>query len=144
MDFSSISGFKDNASTMAALPANGSKKGVLTSYNIGEDGTIVGSFSNSIKRTLGQVAMATFRNNQGLVDKGNNSYAEGGNSGTAVISAPGQLGAGTIVAGALELSNVDLSTEFVNLISASTGFSASSRIISTSNTLLQELLQSTR
>ena len=71
-------------------------------------------------------------------------FREGPNSGTAVVGIPGQFGSGDIVAGALELSNVDLSEEFINLIIASTGFSAASRVISTSDQLLTELLNTTR
>jgi flagellar hook protein FlgE len=144
LDFSSISGLTDTLSSLATTLQNGSAKGVLTSYSIDQTGLIKGTFSNGLSRNLAQVALATFRNNQGLVDKGNNTFQEGPNSGTAVISAPGEFSAGRIVSGALELSNVDLSAEFVQLISASTGFSASSRVISTSNQLLQELLSASR
>jgi flagellar hook protein FlgE len=143
LDFSELSGLTDKNSTLAAL-ANGSAKGTLTNYSIDQTGIINGTFSNGLNRTLGQVALATFRNNQGLVDKGSNLWSEGPNSGTAVISAPGEFTAGRVVSGALELSNVDLSAQFVQLISASTGFSASSRVITTSNQLLQELLSAAR
>ena len=144
LDFSDISGLTDSGSSLATALQDGSAKGVLNNYSIGQDGIIQGNFSNGLTRTLGQVALATFRNNEGLVDKGNNSFAEGANSGVAVVCAPGDFSSGRVVAGALELSNVDLSAEFVQLISASSGFSASSRIISTSNQLLQELLSASR
>jgi flagellar hook protein FlgE len=94
-----------------------------------------------LTRNLGQVAIATFSNDQGLIAQGNNDYAPGPNSGTPVISTPGSGKAGTIVAGALELSNVDLSSQFVDLISASTGFSSASKVITTSDQMLQSLLQ---
>jgi flagellar hook protein FlgE len=123
---------------------DGSQPGTLTTFSIGTNGIISGTFSNGQSRTLGQIALATFRNNEGLVDAGNNTYTEGPNSGNAIITTPQQLSAGSVVAGALELSNVDLSSEFVELISASTGFSASSRVITTSDQLLQELLQAGR
>jgi flagellar hook protein FlgE len=71
-------------------------------------------------------------------------YTAGPNSGVPIVAAPLELGAGGIRSGALELSNVDLSAEFINLIIASTGFSASSRVISTSDQLLTELLNTTR
>jgi flagellar hook protein FlgE len=144
VDFSEISGLADTISNLGTTLVNGSAKGTLTEYSIDQSGFIKGTFSNGLTRTLGQVALATFRNNQGLVDKGNNTWQEGPNSGTAVISAPGQFTAGNIISGTLELSNVDLSSEFVQLISASTGFSASSRVITTSNQLLQELLAAAR
>jgi len=145
VDFANVSGLADSSgSSLAVGDTDGSDKGVLTNYSIGEDGKINGTFSNGLNRTLGQVALATFTNNQGLVDKGGNLFQEGPNSGNAVVSAPGAFTAGRISSGTLELSNVDLSSEFVQLISASTGFSASSRVITTSNQLLQELLSAAR
>jgi flagellar hook protein FlgE len=144
VDFSGMSALADTTSSLATSLQDGSLKGTLTNYSIDQSGIIKGSFTNGSTRTLGQVALATFRNNQGLVDKGNNTYDEGPNSGTAVVSAPGEFSAGKIISGTLELSNVDLSSEFVQLISASTGFSASSRVITTSNQLLQELLSAAR
>ncbi len=142
IDFSKLTAVSGTSAISGT--ADGKPAGTLTDYAIGSNGLITGSFTNGDHRTLGQVALATFRNNQGLVDEGSNLYQVGPASGTASISAPGQLAAGTITPDALELSNVDLSSEFVQLISASTGFSASSRVITTSNQLLQELLQSTR
>ncbi|MEI8196378.1 MAG: flagellar hook-basal body complex protein, partial [Phycisphaerae bacterium] len=130
LGFSDITSLSQNStststgSTLVVSNYDGSAKGVLNNFSIGNDGAIVGGFSNGEKRTLGQVVLATFRNNQGLLDKGNNSFVPGSNSGPAQISVPGTLSAVSIVAGTLELSNVDLSQEFVNLISASTGFSA--------------------
>ncbi|MBK8271212.1 MAG: flagellar hook-basal body complex protein, partial [Planctomycetes bacterium] len=109
-------------------------------YSLGEDGVITGTFSNGLNQTLGQMAVATFANQEGLLARSNNVYFVGPNSGDARITPPLTLGAGKITAGALELSNVDLSREFINLITSSTAFSAASRIISTSDQLLQELL----
>lgn len=144
LDFSQLNGFSDQKSELPKLDVNGSAIGTLTSFSIGEDGVITGNFSNNVHRKLGQVAIATFSNPQGLVDRGGNMFMQGPNSGPAVIGAAGSLGAGKIQSGSLELSNVDLSEEFVNLIIASTGFSASSRVISTSDRLIQELLNTTR
>jgi flagellar hook protein FlgE len=78
------------------------------------------------------------------MDKGSSMMTTGANSGVAVIGEPQQLGAGSVRAGALELSNVDLSEEFTNLIIASTGFSAASRVITTSDQLITDLLNSAR
>ena len=91
-------------------------------------------------RTLGQVVLATFTNQEGLVDVGGNSFEVGPNSGPAVIAEPGNLSAGLVVGGALELSNVDLGQEFIDLIATSTGYSASSRVIRTADELMQQLL----
>ena len=116
--------------------------GTLSSFSIGSDGIITGAYSNGMTRSLGQVAVASFANPDGLNNVGGNVYAQGANSGVAVITAPQQLGTGAVRSGALELSNVDLSKEFTNLIIASTGFSASSKVITTSDQLIQELLNS--
>jgi flagellar hook protein FlgE len=144
LDFTKVTSLSGNNSSLASTLQDGSPMGSLSNFSIGNDGTITGTFTNGLTRALGQVAVATFQNNQGLVDRGDNSWSAGPNSGTAVISAPQQFSAGRIISGALEQSNVDLSAEFVNLISASSGFSAASRVISTSNQLLQELLNTSR
>ena len=128
----------------AYLYNDGSATGTLNGFSIGASGSIIGAFSNGLTRTLGQVALATFNNPEGLIDGGGGMYTTGGNSGVPVITGPLELGAGSIRAGALELSNVDLSAEFINLIIASTGFTAASRVISTSDQLLTELLNSAR
>jgi flagellar hook protein FlgE len=132
----------DNSSLNAS--ADGAIPGVLKTFSIGPDGTIVGAFSNGLNRTVGQVALATFQNNEGLVNEGGNTYVAGPNSGNAIITTPGALSSGSLTAGSLEGSNVDLSTEFVKLISASTAFSASSRVITSANQLLQDLLSAAR
>jgi len=136
----SVTALADDDSNIAATFRDGSPIGTLTTYAVGQDGTINGSFSNGLTRTLGQVTLATFANNEGLIDVGGNLFRAGPNSGTPVITPAGSLGAGRIVGGALELSNVDLSAEFIGLIQASTGFSASSRVIQTTNDLYQQLL----
>jgi flagellar hook protein FlgE len=91
-------------------------------------------------RTLGQIPVTSFVNPEGLIDEGGNIYRPGANSGQPVLFTPGEGGTGRLVAGALELSNVDLGQEFINMIMTSTGYSASSRIIRTSDELLQQLL----
>jgi flagellar hook protein FlgE len=123
---------------------DGNAIGTLNDFSIGEDGKITGSFTNGQTRTLGQVAIATFTNPGGLEDQGGNMFKAGSNSGEAVVSAPQTLGSGGIRSGALEQSNVDLSEEFINMIVASTGFSAASRVITTSDQLITELLNSSR
>jgi flagellar hook protein FlgE len=129
-------------SNMTSLAGN--PVGTLSSFSIGNDGTISGSFSNGETRTLGQVAVAMFNNPEGLQNQGSNDYIVGANSGVPIITSATQLGAGEIRSGSLELSNVDLSKEFINMIVASTGFSASSRVITTSDQLITDLLNSGR
>ena len=144
LDFSSMTSLTSRDSELVMTEQDGSAFGTLNSFSVGADGTISGSFTNGLTRTLGQVAVATFNNPQGLVDRGGNTYVAGPASGVPIVAAPLTLGAGSIKAGALELSNVDLSEEFINLIIATTGFSASSRIITTSDQLIRELLNSAR
>lgn len=119
---------------------DGFSTGTLIDYNIGQDGIITGTFTNGLNQTIGQMALATFSNPSGLLSRSNNVYFIGPNSGEARITAPLELGAGKVSAGTLELSNVDLSREFISLITSSTAFSAASRVVSTSDQLLQELL----
>jgi flagellar hook protein FlgE len=144
LDFSRMTSLASSESNLTATSVDGSPIGTLSSFTIGANGIITGSFNNGLTRTLGQLAMATFANPMGLQDAGGNMYTSGANSGEPIITSPLQLGAGAVRAGALELSNVDLSEEFINLIIASTGFSASSRVISTSDQLLTELLNTSR
>jgi flagellar hook protein FlgE len=135
-----ISALTSTTSNLAAISQDGSPIGTLSNFSIGEDGVISGSFTNGLTRTIGQVALAKFSNPEGLVDVGNNNFRVGPNSGTALVTAPGQFGTGRVLGGALELSNVDLSQEFINMILASTGYSAASRVITTTDELIQQLL----
>jgi flagellar hook protein FlgE len=144
LDFSRLTELTSTNSELVMTNQDGSPIGRLNGFSIGGDGKISGSFSNGISRTLGQVALATFSNTQGLIDRGGNMFIEGPNSGAAVVGTAGTLGTGKVVSGSLELSNVDLSEEFINLIIASTGFSAASRVITTSDQLLTELLNTSR
>jgi flagellar hook protein FlgE len=144
LDFSNMTELSGQNSSLVVSNQDGMPPGTLASFSIGVDGTITGAYSNGLTRPLGQVAVASFANPDGLNNVGGNVYAQGANSGVAVISAPEQLGTGAVRSGALELSNVDLSKEFTNLIIASTGFSASSKVITTSDQLIQELLNSQR
>jgi len=140
LDFSKVTGLTTQQSTMVMTSQDGFPAGTLVNFGVGTDGTLIGAFSNGLTRTLGQVAMATFTNPEGLVGGVNNLFYVGPNSGQPVITAPETLGAGRVLGGSLELSNVDLTREFIGLITATTGFSASGRVISTSNDLLNELL----
>ncbi len=136
----SVTALTDSTSSIAATYRDGAPIGTLSSFGVGADGVITGSFTNGLARTLAQVALATFANNEGLLDAGNNLFQVGVNSGQAVITAPDSLGAGRVAGGALELSNVDIGEEFIKMISSSTGYSASSRVIRTADELLQQLL----
>jgi len=136
----SVTSLTDTDSSIAATSQDGAPIGTLVDFGVGEDGTITGAFSNGLTRTLGQVALATFRNAGGLVDEGGGLFRTGSNSGSAIITSSGQFGTGRIVSGSLELSNVDLSREFTEMILTSTGYTASSRVARTADQLLQQLL----
>lgn len=140
LNFSRLSGLNASTSSLVMSFQDGFSTGTLLDYNIGQDGIITGTFTNGLNQTIGQVALATFANPAGLLARSDNTYFIGPNSGEARITAPLTLGAGKISAGSLELSNVDLSREFINLITSSTAFSAASRVISTADQLMQELL----
>lgn len=135
-----VTALADVTSQIAATYQDGTPRGTLAAYSVGADGVITGAFTNGLTRPLGQIVLATFSNNNGLVEVGSNLFTTGPNSGTPQTKVPTTLGAGRIVGGALELSNVDLSQEFINLILASTGYSASSRVITTTDQLMQQLL----
>ncbi|HWJ81104.1 MAG TPA: flagellar hook-basal body complex protein [Nocardioides sp.] len=120
----------------ATLPA-----GVeLTSYSIGPDGKVRGVFSDGVQRDICQLAVANFANPQGLEKVGDTEFRESANSGAVDLGVAGQGQRGQIMAGALEMSNVDLSSEFTNLILAQRGFQASSRVITTSDQVLEDLV----
>jgi flagellar hook protein FlgE len=144
MDFSGMTSLTSGTSQLLMSSQDGRSIGTLTSFSVGANGIITGAFDNGLTSTMGQVAMATFDNVQGLTDQGGNMFTTGADSGVPKITGPLTLNAGAIRAGALEQSNVDLSKEFINMIISSTGFSASSRVISTSDQLLTELLNTSR
>ncbi|BEL11152.1 flagellar hook protein FlgE [Actinoplanes sichuanensis] len=125
---------------------DGQTAGALTSlsYTVSDSGEIIGVYSNGLKQTLGQVAMATFKNVAGLEKVGNSLFRTTVNSGYAQVGEPGSAGMGQVISGALEMSNVDLAQEFTNLVVAQRGFQANSRIITTSDEILQELVSMKR
>ncbi len=135
-----ISALSDTMSNLAAVFQDGSPIGTLSQFSIGDDGVIAGAFTNGLTRDIGQIALAKFSNNAGLVDAGNNLFRVGPNSGTALITAPLDFGTGRLIGAALELSNVDLSQEFINMILTSTGYTASSRVITVTDELIDQLL----
>ncbi len=124
--------------------SDGSASGVLSSYTVSNSGQIVGVFSNGLKETLGQLALANFNNVNGLEKIGDSMFRNPVNSGLAQVGAAGTQGLGLITSGALEMSNVDLAQEFTNLVIAQRGFQANSRVITTSDELLQELVSMKR
>ncbi len=129
------------ASATVTSQGGGAAPGTLQGFTISPDGTLVGVFSNGLKQNLGQVALATFVNPAGLEKSGNSTYRTSADSGTAQIGIAGTGGRGKLASGLLEMSNVDLAQEFTNLIIAERGFQANSRVITTSDEILQDLVQ---
>ena len=139
VDMSALTSYA-GASTVNASHQDGAAVGVLQSYTISQDGTLVGAFSNGLKQTLAQLAIANFTNPNGLEKGGNSEYKTTANSGAAQLGTAASGGRGILQQGALEMSNVDLAQEFTNLVIAERGFQANSRVITTSDELLQDLV----
>ncbi|SDH36367.1 flagellar hook protein FlgE [Microbacterium sp. 77mftsu3.1] len=138
VNLAGLTGFAD-LNTVAVTERDGRGSGSLVSYSISKTGEVVGSFSNGSSETLAQVALANFGNPEGLEKAGNSQYRAAANSGIPTVGAAGTNGLGSLQAGVLEMSNVDLSQEFTDLIVAQRGFQANARIITTSDEVLQEL-----
>lgn len=120
---------------------DGLAAGSLTTFFVAQDtAEIYALYSNGLQEVVGQLAMSKFLNPSGLVRAGQNMYIEGVNSGVAAIGIPSTGGRGNITTGYLEASNVDMATEFTNMILAQRGFQASSRVITTSDEMLAELV----
>lgn len=126
-------------SSATILTQNGSPAGVLNSFDIGQDGAIVGTYSNGRVGVIGQIALASFTNPEGLERVGG-AWLQSVNSGLPQLGGAGIGGRGSISAGTLEMSNVDLAEEFTHLIVAQRGFQGNARIISASDEILQEVV----
>ena len=141
VSFSSVTQIDADDSTVRATSQDGRAIGTLDSFAIGQDGVITGKFSNGMTPSLAQLCLARFSNPSGLNKLGSNILGETGNSGLPQIGQASVGSMGNVAAGFLEASNVDLTTEFANMIFAQRGFQANSRVITTSDEILQELVQ---
>lgn len=139
IDFSKLTMFA-NDSTASAPNIDGFKQGSLIDFSVAATGEITGFFDNGENRIVGRVALANFKNPAGLEKTGGNLYRVTNNSGQAIVGAPGSGGFGNLNPGSLEMSNTDLSREFTNMITTQRGFQANSRIITTSDEMLQEVV----
>ena len=136
--FDGLTQFAGN-STAVAREQDGYEAGNLSAVSINNDGGLVGSFSNGIKKDLAVLAVALFNNPAGLQSAGNGYFVSSANSGSAVVTQGTTGGAGAVRGMALEKSNADVATEFVTLIQAQNGFQANARTISVANEILREL-----
>jgi len=139
IDFSAMTRFGGPKSANVKS-ADGYPAGSLQGFQISGDGSVTGVFSNGQKTLMAKVALAGFNNPMGLEKAGNSTYRSTTNSGNPQINPPGSGGVGTLLGGAVEMSNVDLASEFTNLIIAQRGFQANSRVITTSDQMLQDLV----
>ncbi len=131
--------FAEKSSTKA-FRQDGYPMGYLENYKVDQSGIITGVYSNGTNRVLGQIALSSFTNPGGLEKAGENTYVVSNNSGEARIGESGVAGKGKVIAGALEMSNVDLAEQFTDMIVTQRGFQANSKSITTSDQMLQELL----
>ncbi len=140
---SDMTGFDQTSATFFTTQ-NGRAPGSIQDLTIGEDGVITGVFSNGVVLPVYQIALADFPAPAELEFRGQNLFRESTDSGQPVIGTPNQGGLGKIESRALEASNVDLTSEFVNLIAAQRGFQANTRVITVGNEILLEMVNLTR
>jgi flagellar hook protein FlgE len=127
-------------SGLTNLHQDGNSTGELTGFTVGSDGMLTGNYSNGETKALGQIAVANFNNQNGLQNLGGNVYAQTAASGAAQVSVPGSTNHGTLQGGAVENSNVDLTSELVNLITAQRNYQANAQTIKTQQTVDQTLI----
>lgn len=139
LDFSKLTSFAADNS-VKPQSVDGYPSGSLVSFSVGSDGVITGIYDNGQQQALGLIALSNFENPAGLQKVGDNMYIPTTNSGEFKAVKPGSGGTGTLNPGTLEMSNVDLSKEFTEMIITQRGFQANSRIITTSDEMLQELV----
>jgi flagellar hook protein FlgE len=138
LDFSALTQL--SGSSEVTLQTDGAPSGSLVTFQVSATGEVTGIYSNGLKQTLGQIAIAAFQNPSGLIKVGGNMYQQSPNSGAPQIGTAGSGSRGQISTGFLEMSNVDLAQQFTNMIMAERGFQANSRVITTSDEMLQDLV----
>jgi flagellar hook protein FlgE len=135
----SITQFSSSTTTKGIMQ-DGYTMGYLDTFKIDQNGMITGVFSNGVDRAIGQMALASFKNPGGLEKAGENTYMVSNNSGLANVGTTQTGGRGKVIAGTLEMSNVDLAEQMTDMIVTQRGFQANSKTIQTSDQMLQELL----
>ena len=136
--FDGLTQFAGN-STAVAREQDGYEAGNLSAVSVDGEGVLIGAFSNGIKKDIAALQVGLFNNPAGLQGVGGGYYAPSANSGGAVATQAMRSGAGSIHGGALEKSNADVATEFVNMIQAQNGFQANARTIRVATDILREL-----
>jgi flagellar hook protein FlgE len=138
--YDGLTGFASGSHTANIIGQDGYGLGILQKVAIDQSGNISGIFSNGVTRVLAQIMLADFTNQAGLRKVGRSLFAPSANSGEAVEGVAGQTISGDITSGALESSAVDIAQEFTGMITAQRGFQANARIITTSDNMLDELV----
>jgi flagellar hook protein FlgE len=127
-------------SSVARHSQDGASAATLASMSFNDDGVLTAVYDNGVQRELGQIAIAKFENNEGLFKTGKNLFKETRKSGQAAMGKPGSDGRGEVLAKSIEQSNVDIANEFINLMAAQRNFQANTKTITTSDQMLQEVL----
>ncbi|MFM1870755.1 MAG: hypothetical protein RL398_177, partial [Planctomycetota bacterium] len=133
-----------NSATVAAIDQDGYGVGTMLNVGFNTDGELVGYYSNGQSNVLDQLRISMFSNEAGLIRNGDTMFSESPNSDDAITTTANAAGAGSVRSGQLENSNVDIAREFVNLIEAQRGFQANSRVITTTDEILAELMNIVR
>jgi flagellar hook protein FlgE len=137
--YDGLTGFS-GTETVAAVKQNGYGMGILDKISIDPTGLIIGIFTNGVSRNLAQVVLADFNNQAGLIKSGESLYQSSANSGEGIEGVAGETISATVSSGALESANVDLAQEFTNMIIAQRGFQSNARVITTSDNMLDDLV----
>ncbi|GMT41669.1 MAG: flagellar hook protein FlgE [bacterium] len=137
--YSEVTGYSSPSSTFA-ITQDGYSTGTLRGLSVDQDGVITGLFSNGQTQSLFQIVLADFASPWGLSREGGSLYAESRQSGQPLLGAPGSAGLGTVLGSSLELSNVDLASEFIAMIQNQRGFQANSRVITTVDDMMAEVV----
>ncbi len=127
-------------SDIKATVSTGRSAGIIKKFSISANGEVKGSYTNGESEALARIGLATFDNPSGLLQEGGNLFSATSNSGTPKYGQPGAGSFGKLTPGAYEMSNVDLSVEFTDMITTQRGFQANSRVVTTSDEILQELV----
>ena len=144
MDFTGISTYTSSTTSKVTGTADGYEAGELQSWSISSDGTIVGTYSNGQTQSLAQIALAVFTNPEGLEKVGSNLYAASMNSGNYTTVVAGTGGSGSLSAGTLEMSNVDLASQFSQMMISQRAYQANSKVITTADDMLQSVINMIR
>lgn len=129
-----------SATTVGATDIDGNAMGALDSFSVDTDGIVYGVYTNGLNRPIGQLCLATFSNPGGLLKEGSSLFAASSNTGISQIGVPGEAGKGQLYHKWLEMSNVDLAEEFSDMIITQRGYQANSKIITTVDQMLQDLV----